>query len=304
MELRHLRYFVAVAEELNFRRAAEKLHMEQPPLSRQIRQLEQELQTELLHRTKQGVTLTEAGQAFLTEARLTLAQAVRSTQVVQQFNGKHSPNLTIGFSICVFDSILAKMIQSFREIAPAVEIILKEMDTLAQVQGLLAGELDVGFLYLTAQHPDLLTETVLREPLMVVLPENHPLAAVNAIELSSLAHEPFILFPREAKPHFYDLLIQLFQTAGFQPQIIQEVTPPEVAVSLVEAGAGISLVTAGTQHRHCAGVVYRNIAGSAPYLDIDVAWHRGQASEVLNQFLKIVRPFEDYQPSPSRYSQS
>lgn len=181
---------------------------------------------------------------------------------------------------------------------PAFALNFARMDTAAQFQGLLAGELDIGFLYLTDQHPDLITKTVLREPLMLALPENHPLAAVDTIELSALANEPFILFPREAKPHFYDLLIQLCQNAGFQPKIIQEVAPSEVAISLVEAGAGISLVTAGTQHRHRAGVVYRNIAGSTPYIDIDIAWHRGRSSEALDQFLKVAQPFEAYQPLP------
>ncbi len=125
MELRHLRYFVTVAEELNFRRAAERLHMEQPPLSRQIRQLESELGVELLHRSKRGVSLTRAGQAFLDETRLTLAQAARAVQIAQQISGVQQQKLAIGFSVCIFNQLLSGLIQSFRQTFPEVTISLR-----------------------------------------------------------------------------------------------------------------------------------------------------------------------------------
>jgi DNA-binding transcriptional LysR family regulator len=289
MELRHLKYFIAVAEELNFRRAAERLHMEQPPLSRQIRQLEEELSVELFLRSTQGVFLTEAGQAFLGEARLTLAQAERSAQVAKQFNDVQRKKLTIGFSICVFDRLLAQIVQTFRETSPEVAIELKEMHTTPQIKALLSGEIDVGFVFLPVDQPDILTEVVLHESLVIALPEAHPLASLPTIPLSLLADEPFIIFPRSVRPDFYDLIIRLCQQAGFQPKIVQEATPPEVAVSFVEAGAGVSLMAAGAKKRHSAGVVYRALGESTPYLDIAVAWHRRRSIAIVNQFLDVVK---------------
>lgn len=293
MELRHLKYFIAVAEELGFRRAAERLHMEQPSLSRQIRQLEEDLGVELLQRSKQGVSLTAAGTAFLDEARLTLVQAERSAQVAKQFNGGQLQKLVIGFSICVFDRLLSQMIQTFRELSPEVAIELKEMHTMPQIQALLAGEIDVGFVYLPVHQPDILTQIVLRESLLVVLPPAHPLASLPAIPLALLADERFIICPRSVKPDFYDLIMALCQQAGFQPKIVQEATPPEVAVRFVEANAGISLAVAGSERRHNAGVVYRAIADSATYLDIAVAWHRERSAEIVNQFLDVTKQFQN-----------
>lgn len=289
MELRHLKYFVTVAEELNFRRAAERLYMEQPPLSRQIRQLEEELGVELFHRNKRGVSLTKAGEAFLDEARLTLAQAERATQIVRQFNEAQQKNLTIGFSICVFNRLLSNVIHSFRQIAPDVSITLKEMLSPLQVQALLAGEIDVGFVELPVADDDIVTETVLREPLVVALPPEHPLSSLSEIPLKLLADEPFVLCPPQVKPELHAQIMALCQQAGFQPNVVQEATPPEVVISFVEAGAGVSLVTASNQNRHNAGVVYRAIAETLPDLEIAVAWHKQRLSPIAEQFLNVVR---------------
>jgi DNA-binding transcriptional LysR family regulator len=289
MELRHLKYFITVAEELNFRRAAERLFMEQPPLSRQIRQLEEELGVELFQRSKRGVSLTVAGRAFLDEARLTLAQAERATQIARQASVAQQTKLVIGFSICVFNRFLSSIIQTFREIAPTVSISLTEVSTPGQVQALATGEIDVGFVHLPIAHPDILFETVLTEQLVVVLPQGHPLAALPEIPLHLLADEPFVLCPKQVKPDFYHQIIRLCEQAGFQPKVAQEATPPEVVVSFVEAGAGVSLVASGAQTRHNAGVVYRAIAESTSCLEIAVAWNKSQTSLQLNQFLEVVR---------------
>ncbi|NJN56627.1 MAG: LysR family transcriptional regulator [Leptolyngbyaceae cyanobacterium SL_5_9] len=289
MELRHLKYFVAVAEELNFRRAAERLFMEQPPLSRQIRQLEDELGVELFQRNRQGVSLTAAGRAFLDEARLTLAQADRAAQAARQAGEAKQNKLTIGFSICVFNRLLANVIQTFREIAPTVNISLTEAMTAAQVQAIATGDLDVGFIHLPIDHPDLCFETVLTEQLVAVLPQNHSLAALPEIPLHFLANEPFVLCPEQVKPDLYHQIMRLCQQAGFQPKIAQEATPPEVVVSFVEAGAGVSLVASGAQTRHNAGVVYRAIAETTPQIEIAAAWHKQNQSPVLCEFLEVVR---------------
>jgi DNA-binding transcriptional LysR family regulator len=289
MELRHLRYFVTVAEELNFRRAAQRLYMEQPPLSRQIRQLEEEIDVELFHRTKRGVTLTEAGQAFLEQARLTLSQAEQAVQAAKQADKTKRASLTVGFSICAFSRVLPEIVQAFRQGFPDIDVNLIEIPTPSQVQALMANEIEIGFLHLPINQDELMTETLLREPVMVVLPETHPLAALPSVSLRSLANEPFVLFPRHIKPEFYEHIMSACQQAGFQPKVVQEVTPPDVAVSFVGAGAGVSLVAAGYQNKQSSGVVFRTLEEPTAVLEIGVAWRQGNSSPVLSSFLNIVR---------------
>ena len=283
MELRQLKYFVAVAEELNFRRAAEKLYMQQPPLSRQIRQLETELGVELFYRTKRSVSLTEAGQAFLDEARLTLAQAQRAVNAVQS---KTSNRLTIGFSICAFDRIIPELIQKFRQQYPETQVNLTEMTKERQIQALLNDRIDLGFCYAPITQTELKSLTILSEPLAVVLPLNHPLAEREQIELRSLYAESFILCPKDIKPDVRQQIIQLCIQAGFQPQIAREVSPPEVQLRLVESGMGISLITASSERRHNAKVVYRPLVEPVPVLKIAAVWHEDRKSLALSNFIK------------------
>jgi DNA-binding transcriptional LysR family regulator len=283
MELRQLKYFVAVAEELNFRRAAEKLYMQQPPLSRQIRQLETELGVELFHRTKRSVSLTEAGRAFLDEARLTLAQAQRAINAVQS---KTSNKLTIGFSICAFDRIIPELIQKFRRQYPETQVNLTEMSKSSQIQALLNNRIDLGFCYAPITQIELESLTILSEPLAVVLPLNHPLAEREQIELRSLHAESFILCPKDIKPDVRRQIIQLCTHAGFQPQIAREVSPTEVQLRLVESGMGISLIAASSKRRHNAKVVYRPLIEPVPVLKIAAVWHKEKQSLAGSNFIK------------------
>jgi len=289
MELRQIKYFVTVAEELNFRRAAELLYMEQPPLSRQIRHLEKELGVELFNRTKRGVTLTEAGQAFLDEARLTLTQAELAVQAAKLASRSKQTTLKIGFSICTFNRILPEMIQAFRQDFPDVEVNLQEMTTVAQVKALQASEIDVGFLHLPIHADDLQTEVVILDQFVAVLPENHPLAKLPQLSLRSLAEEPFVLFSRQAKPDFYDQLIKTCQQVGFTPRIVQEATPPEVAISFVAAGVGVSLVTAIHQEKQNSGVVFRTISDAIAPLEIAIAWQQNNKSSVVRSFVDLAK---------------
>lgn len=289
MELRHLKYFVTVAEELNFRRAAERLYMEQPPLSRQIRSLEEELGVELFCRSKRGVTLTQAGQAFLDEARLTLAQAERAVKAAKSAIAVQSEKLIIGFSICVFNRVLSEIIQAFRQEFPDVTVTLMEMSTQLQIQSLLNEEIDVAFVHGPIAQAEIITLTLLSEPLVVALPPNHSLAAQKEIELRSLADEPFVLCTKQVKPDLYSQIMNLCQQAGFEPKIVQQASPPEVLIGLVESGMGISLVPASTQTRHKTQVIYRPLAERVPNLEIAMAWRKEKTSQVLNQFLDVVK---------------
>lgn len=282
MELRQLKYFVAVAEELNFRRAAEKLYIQQPPLSRQIRQLETELGVELFHRTKRSVTLTEAGKAFLDEARLTLAQAQRAINAVQS---KTINTLKIGFSICAFDRVLPDLIQKFRQQSQETQVDLTEMPKKKQIQALLNHQIDIGFCYAPINNFQLDSVNILSEPLAVVLPPNHPLVQQEKIELRSLHAESFILCPEDIKPDVRQQIIQLCDRAGFQPKIVQEASPPEAQLRLVESGIGISLITANCQTRYNANVVYRPLI-ELPVLKIAAVWHKKQQSKTLSDFIE------------------
>ena len=283
MELRQLKYFVAVAEELNFRRAAEKLYMQQPPLSRQIRQLETELGVELFYRTKRSVSLTAAGQAFLAEARLTLAQAQRAAFAAQQ--AVPNNKLTIGFSICAFDRVLPEIIQKFRQQYRETQVNLTEMSKEKQIQALLDRQIDVGFCYAPINNSQLDSVNILSEPLAVVLPPDHSLVQQEKIELRSLYAESFILCPEDIKPDVRQQIIQLCDRAGFQPKIVQEVTPPEAQLRLVESGMGISLIAANSQTRYNAKVVYRPLV-ELPVLKIAAVWYKKQQSQTLSNLIE------------------
>jgi DNA-binding transcriptional LysR family regulator len=286
MELRQLKYFITVAEELNFRRAAERLYIEQPPLSRQIRRLEDELQVELFHRNKRGVTLTPSGKAFLEEAKLTLAQAERAAKAAQRASQPDA--LSIGFSICIFNRILPELIRAYRQQHPHVGVMLTEIPTEAQIKALLNSEIDVGFIHGPVAHPDLHTFALLTEPLVVALPPNHPLMRQEQIDLQSLADEPFVLCPRAVKPDLYDQAIRLCQQAGFTPNVVQEASPPEVLLGLVASGMGVSLVAAGAEGRHQTGAVYRPLSVFTPVLEVDAVWSRHSSSSSLENFLALL----------------
>lgn len=295
MELRHCKYFVAVAEELNFRKAALRLHMEQPPLSRQIRQLERELGVELLQRDRRGVKLTQAGEIFLEQARLTVAQAEQAIKTVKQVVQSQPAVLTVGYSMCAFDRLLPKIVQSFRQSCPEVEIRLLELSSAAQVEALLAGEIDCGFLHLPIARGGLIAETLLKETVVAVLPKSHPLAGQEVISLRSLASESFIMCPQSVKPDWHRDIIKACQGAGFYPNIVQEVTSPNAIVSFVAEGAGISFLTSGYYTDRSADVVFIPLTEPTPILEIAIAWQRDRQPLALTNFIKTVRTLKPSQ---------
>jgi DNA-binding transcriptional LysR family regulator len=288
MELRQLKYFVTVAEELNFRRAAERLYMEQPPLSRQIKQLEEELGVELFERSKRGVLLTDAGTAFLDEARLTLAQAERALSSARKAVERRQQNITIGFSICAFNRVLPEIIQEFRHNYPDAKVTLTEMSSQHQVRALLDEKIDIGFIHSPVEQKEIEILTLLCEPIVVALPSSHPLTKQEIISFTELVNEPFIICPQHVKPDLYAQIINLCQKAGFTPNIVQEASPPEVMLNFVESGMGISLVAAGAETRHKLNIVYRPL-DVAPMLEIAAVWLKGDISKVLREFLSVVK---------------
>ena len=289
MELRHLRYFVVVAEELHFGRAAERLQMAQPPLSQQIRQLEKELGFELFRRTKRSVELTEAGAVFLREARRLLRQLEQAVELGRRTSRGETGKLVVGFVSSAAYNVLPPMLQAFRSRFGDIDLSLRELTTDQQVQRLREGRMDVGFMRPPVEDEAFSQMTIFGEPLVVALPEHHALGRQAAIALGSLAGEPFILFPRPLAPGLYDQIISLCQQADFSPNVVQEAIQMQTIVSLVAAGMGVALVPASLQNLQRTGVIYRPVAEPTPKATIALVWRTHDTSPTVQRFLEVVR---------------
>ncbi|MBW4447404.1 MAG: LysR family transcriptional regulator [Spirirestis rafaelensis WJT71-NPBG6] len=288
MELRHLRYFVTLAEELHFGRAAERLHIAQPPLSQQIRQLETELGFELFHRTKRKVQLTEAGQVFLDEVQQIFKQLEQAIQVGRQTSRGEMGQLVVGFVSSAPYNILPKILRSFRSSVPEVRLELHELTTNEQFRWLRESRIDVGFVRPPVEDT-FNFETIFQESLMVALPDTHLLANQSDVCLRSLKNEPFILFPRLLAPGLYDLIISLCQQAGFSPNVTQEAIQMQTIVSLVAGGLGIAIVPESLQNLQRTGVVYKIIQEPTPKTAIAIIWRQNDRSATVQKFLQIAR---------------
>ena len=291
MELRHLRYFVAVAEELHFGRAAKRLCITQQPLSRQIKDLEEELGVELFYRTKRTVRLTEVGEIFLAESRKTLQQADRAVLLVKQASQGKIGQITVGFTGSALNIVLPTAVRQFKQLYPQVDLTLKRMQTSEQLLALNNGQIDLGLLHPPINEDGLTVETVYREQLVVALPDNHPLAKdrLKPVSLRQLANESFILFPRHVGSVLYDRIINLCQQAGFSPSIIQEAIPQQTILGLVAAGIGISLIHSSVRTLGRHGVVFRDLIETTPVLETAVVWNFHFTNPVLPSFVEIVR---------------
>ena len=291
MELRHLRYFIAVAEELHFGRAAVRLHIAQPPLSQQIRKLEDELGVPLFNRTKRRVQLTDAGRAFLPEARCTLAQAERAVQAAQRAHRGEIGHLEVGFVSSAMAGLMPGILQTFCSRFPDVELVLHQLLTSEQVQALRERRIHAGFLRPPIDDDTLVCETVLREPLIVLLPKTHILADRPQIRLITLADENFVLPPHSPPFGLRDQMTSLCQQAGFTPRVTQVVTHYPAIVGFVAAGLGISILPASIQMLQQPGVVYRPLQDRPLWREMAVAWRGDETSTVLQSFLDVVKSF-------------
>ncbi|MEG4227426.1 LysR family transcriptional regulator [Microcoleus sp. N9_B2] len=293
MELRHLRYFIAVAEELNFTRAAEKLHIAQPPLSQQIQHLEAELGFQLFRRTKRTVVLTEAGQLFFEESQKILQQVDRAIQLGRQTSRGELGQLTIGFVSSAAHNVVPAILQAFRTRCPAVKLELHELTTNEQLQRLREGRIDIGFVRPPVEEDGINSEIVFREPLIVALPETHPAADRAQVELRELSTEPFILFPRSQAPGLYDAIVSLCQQAGFSPIAAQEAIQMQTIVSLVAAEMGVAIVPASMQNFQRSGVVYKSLPESTCIVAIALIW-RSDPTAAVQRFLEVARQISGF----------
>ena len=291
MELRHLRYFRAVATELHFGRAAEKLHISQPPLTKQIQDLEAELGFDLFNRTKRSVVLTPAGQAFLNEVNQILQQLDRAIDIGSKTSRGELGQISIGFVGSATYNILPVMLQQFRDRYPDVRIELHELTTDRQLIWLREGRIDIGLIRPPIIERDFNSQVIFQESIVVALPTNHYLAAQESIDLAALATEPFILFPRYLAPGLYDPIIAICQSAGFSPQVVQECIQMQTIVSLVSANMGVSILPASIREAQRQGVVYRPIRSSTLSVDklatIAIVWRRNDDSPTMHRLLEI-----------------
>ena len=291
MELRHLRYFVTVAEELHFGRAAERLFIAQPPLSQQIQQLERELGVALFTRTSRRVQLTPAGVVFLAEAQQILARVELSMSEVQRAARGEVGALSIGFAASATYEFLPAVLHNFRERYPDTKLQLFELNAAEQAQALHDGVINIGFARPAITYAGWTVETVSEEPFMVAVPEGHPAAKEGSISVKSLAQEPFILFPPDPKPSYTDLVRAVCTQAGFVPQVAQEVREMQTALSLVAAGMGIVLVPASVQNVRRRGVVYLSLLESTLRTELTAVFRQDDPSPVLSVFLSVVREY-------------
>ena len=288
MELRHLRYFIAVAEELHFGRAAERLSIAQPPLSQQIQQLERELGFSVFLRTQRRVELTPAGRLFLDEARAALAGLEKAAAAGRRIARGEVGWLGIGFVGTAAYRSLPTVLSAFRSRYPDVDLVLRELVSARQADALRDKRIHVGLARPALEAEGIVCEAWIREPLLAALPEHHALSQRTEIGLLELAGEPFISFPRHPKPSYADYVFAVCEEAGFSPLVVQETAEIHTAVSLAAAGMGVTLVPASMQTAHREGVVYLRLTPS-PLSELSLAYRAGDTSPVLSAFLEVAR---------------
>jgi DNA-binding transcriptional LysR family regulator len=307
MELRHLRYFVAVAEELHFGRAAACVRTAQSSFSAQIRDREEELGVELLHRTKRHVHLTDAGRAFLEQVRATLKQAAHAVRVAQRAARGETGTFAIGFvpsADCIsFPEILRVFKHRYRD----VQIDLRNLTATEQIEALRSGDIDIGFLRPLRTDGLIASERIIREPVVVVLPRKHRLLAKPELRLAEIASEELILCSRYHAPLQHDVIISQFRAADLVPNVLLETDHIQTVLGLVAAGLGISLLPASVENLRAPGLSYRPLKEPAPRMEMAVAYRKGDPSQVLGNFLTLVRELSRHgfklPKTPSRRTQ-
>jgi DNA-binding transcriptional LysR family regulator len=289
IELRHLECFVAVAEELSFARAAERLHLSQPPLSRNIKQLEDELGVELFTRTTRSVQLTNAGAVYLVEAKAICAQMSKGIQAARMAARGEVGELTLGYEASSAYDVLPRALKIFRDEFPGIEVTLTQMDTDEQAIALKESRIDLGFVVPPIHDHSLQAETVTREQLFLALPSDHRLARLRSIDLHTLAPEAFILSPRSKRCGLYDQIVRVCRDAGFSPKVVQEANEMQIMLGFIAAGIGITLLPAHAAELQRPGVTFRPVLPKSASVELALAWRREESSVVIRSFVEVVK---------------
>lgn len=290
MELRHLRYFVAVAEELHFRRAAERLHIAQPPLSLQIAQLEDEVGARLLERNPgKKVRLTPAGAVFLEEARFLLTRLECAIERVRRARDGEIGSFTVGLTSSMAYGVVPLILRNFRRERPDITLRLSELTTAQQEKALLSRSLDLGFCYPPLEHSGFNTASVHEESLVLAIPDGHPLAKERTVRLRALRGEAFLAFPRSLSPGLHDLTMSACRKANLSPRIAQEATELQTIIGLVCAGLGLAIVPDSMAALQRTGATYRPFADRLPRIQTLAVWRREEAHPAIQRLIDLAR---------------
>ncbi|MFH8134545.1 LysR family transcriptional regulator [Pantoea osteomyelitidis] len=296
IELRHLRYFIAVAEELHFGRAAQRLHISQPPLSQQIQQLEQEIGAQLFLRTNRSVQLTAAGAQFLPDARAILQQVEQASERAARLHRGEEGELRIGFtSSAPFIGLVSDALYHFRLRWPAVHIRMQEINTRQQLAPLHEGRLDLGIMRNTPLPADLRYQLLLREPLCAVVHWAHPLADAEQISIRALASEPFVFFDPQGGTALYSEILALLHRYQIQPYITQEVGEAMTILGLVATGLGVSILPASFRHARLSDVVWLPLQEADALSEVWMVWSvaREPGAQMANMMRLLLRDAEE-----------
>lgn len=291
LESRQLRYFVAVAEELHFGRAAQRLNMSQPPLSQQIRQLEVQLGTQLLERTPRSVRLLPAGQVLLDQARSVLSGLERTVELVQSTARGEAGLLRLGYTAASAFTLLPSLIRAYKARYPEVEVALTELLSTEQMQALAQHHLDVGLMRPMPAHALLQVQTLVQEPMVLALPSDHALAQQAQVRMQDLQDCALIGFTSTEARYLHDLVDAMLGIAGVQPCIVQRATQPHTMLSLVSAGLGLAIVPQAAVRTPVEGVVYRTLSepGAPTLAAVQLAWRASDERPLLHNFLQLAR---------------
>jgi DNA-binding transcriptional LysR family regulator len=289
LEIRHLRYFVAVAEELHFGRAALRLHIAQPPLSQQIRRLEEMLGHALFLRTSREVRLTAVGEELLERARHTLKKIDADVAAAQRIGRGEAGALTVGFIGSGMLTALPKMLGRYRRQYPAVDLQLREFHTAALVDALLNGTVDVGFRRDAGEIEGLHVEVLLAEPYVAALPRKHPLAQQKTVAIRSLQHEPFVLFARSYGGVAWRKTIDICEAHGFTPHVVQEAPQWLTIMSLVGAGLGVTIAPACVRRLSVPDTVCRKLRAQSQSTHLELAYRKNEARPIAMAFSDLAR---------------
>lgn len=288
MELRHLKYFIAVASTLSFSRAAELLHIAQPPLSRQIRQLEDTLGVKLIDRDSRPITLTKAGKFFYEQTVQVLSRISEIQEGTRRITTGQQHWFSIGFVPSTLYGLLPELIKRFRLENTGIEVGFSELMTLEQAEALKSRRIDVGFGRLNIEDPEIVCQTIIEEPLIAVFPIGHRLLKKSKVTLAQLAAENFILYPAKPRPSYADQVLKIFEVKGLKPLIVKEANEMQTAVGLVAAGVGVALVPESVQGLHRSDVVYRPLSNKGIFSPVIMNFRANDRSLALQCFRALV----------------
>jgi DNA-binding transcriptional LysR family regulator len=289
VELRSLRYFVVLAEELHFGRAARRLAITQPPLSIAIRNLENELDVQLLVRDRRRVALTEPGRAFLDQARVVLARASDAVETARAASRGEAGRLAIGFMSASIYTVLPLALREFASSHPGVRLELRELTLPQQFAALEKGDIHVGFIRPQPMEAEFSSAILLQEPLVAALPSGHSLSRNRRVRAQSLAREPFVMFQRSPGLVLHDIVLKFCLQQGFSPHVVQEASQTHAVIGLVSAGIGVALVPSSAQEIRLRGVELRPLAERSPQVGTALAWRSDNDSPALRAFIATAK---------------